>query len=272
MKIRDLKEILEGIGAVPKRSLGQNFLLDKNFARRVVDLLELEGGELVLEVGPGVGAITEHIVQSQAGKILLLEKDDKIIVYLKKRFSEDKRVEVLCEDALKWDIRKLYCGLRVFLVGGLPYNVATPLLMRYGAVDSPVERMVIIVQEEVAERICAQPFSKHYGGWTVLFGRRWKGEIISRLKPDAFCPRPRVMSAVVRLERRPNREIIRCDGGDLERLVWAGFSNRRKQLRKQLGCERELWNSLSEELGFSPEARAEELSIEQWQKLASRLG
>lgn len=271
MKISELRAILTTMGRAPKRSLGQNFLLDKNLARRAVECLALRGGELVVEIGPGVGSLTEELIPSPAEKILLLEKDDQFVDYLKEKFVLDQRIEVVAVDALQWDLGPLFTGQRAVLLGSLPYNIATPLLMHFGSAESPIERMVIIVQEEVAERICAEPCNKHYGGWTVLFGRRWRGEIVQRIKPEAFCPRPRVMSALVRLERRPLREVVKCDGAELERLVWQGFSCRRKQLRKQLGCEADRWLELATELGFSPMARAEELTIRQWQQLAARL-
>lgn len=253
----------------PRRSLGQNFLLDKNLARFAVDAVGMEEGDLVVEIGPGLGALTETILAGPAAEVWLLEKDRGLAA----RWREHRGrpgLRVIEGDALEFPLRELHTGRRVILLGNLPYNVATALISHFGGPVSPVRRMVVMVQKEVAERLAAKPHGGDFGALTVLVGRWWRVRVLRVLPPEVFRPRPKVDSALVLLERREAGEIIRCDQGRLEELVRAGFQQRRKQLRKLLGIPVADWERLAAELDFAPAARAENLSCAQWQLLAAR--
>jgi len=267
------RELLAGIGHEPKRSLGQNFLLDPALAALIVSSLEVAAGDLVCEIGPGAGALTGPLanISDPDMRILTLEKDRALATYLRRCFSGDPRVNVIEADAMEWDWRLLCGPRRVLLLGNLPYNISTAVLQKFGRDTSPVQRMVLTVQKEVAARVCAHPGGKEYGAFSVLVQRFWKPDYLRTLPPEVFYPQPKVDSALIRLDRRPHREIGRCDGTSLENFLHRGFGQRRKQLRKLLGCSETQWRELAGELDFRPEARAEDLSPEQWQSLAARL-
>lgn len=266
----DLHSVLRRLGHAPKRSLGQNFLVDKNFASFAVQALNLQGGEWVVEIGPGLGALTEFLLQSPAGEVLLLEKDRCLAAFLREQIT-DPRVQVQECDALDFDLRHLCREREVCLIGNLPYNISTPLLTLFSSPISPVRRMVLTVQKEVALRITAQADGKEYGAYTVLLQRFWSAKFLKKLPAEAFFPAPTVESAVVYLERRPAAEVVRCDADALERIVRKGFHQRRKKLRKLLGCEETEWAELAARIQFSIDARAEDLNPIQWQMLAAAL-
>jgi len=271
MKRSDLDFYLRRLEQHPKRSLGQNFMVDKNLAAFLVRQLQLEGGELVVEIGPGLGALTEQLVEAGCEEIIALEKDRGLCTFLRERFS-DRGVEVVEGDALEFDLRNLFRGKPVVLLGNLPYNVSTALITKFLAPTSPVQRAVVTVQREVAERMTAKPHSGEYGAYTVLLQRWWKVEFLRAIPPEVFHPRPNIASAAVSLRRLKAKEIFRCDGTVLERVVRAGFRERRKQLRKLLPEAQEQWEEIATRLACSPTARAEELSPLQWQQLAALLG
>lgn len=268
------KEILARLSHEPKRSLGQNFLLDAGSVKFTIRALELSGVELVCEIGPGLGALTEHLLQlspTPFARFVAVEKDRLLSKYLADKFKNEPGVRILEADALEWDWREL-CGEHpVVLLGNLPYNISTAIIQKFGAPVSPVSRMVLTVQKEVAQRVCAKPDTPEYGSLTVVIQRFWKAEILRNLPPDVFHPRPNVDSSLIRLTRRANREIGRCDGDALERILQRGFAQRRKQLRKLLGCPLERWENVSRKIGFRPDARAQGLSVCQWQLLAAEL-
>jgi len=267
-------EILQDLRHDPKRSLGQNFLVDAGLAQCIVGSLELCGGELVCEIGPGTGALTDWLAKladAKALQIIALEKDRNLSKFLARRFSANPQVKILEADAMEWDWRNL-CGPQpAVLVGNLPYNISTVLIQKFGAPVSPLQKMVLTVQKEVAARICAEPNTKDYGSLSVLIQRFWKTEFLRILPPGVFHPRPNVDSALIRLTRRPNHEIGRCDATVLERLLHAGFGQRRKQLCKLLQCSRERWADLAAKLAFRVDTRAQGLSVDQWQLLAAAL-
>jgi 16S rRNA (adenine1518-N6/adenine1519-N6)-dimethyltransferase len=254
-----------------RKSLGQNFLLDKNLARAIVWSLDFGKRDCVVEIGPGHAALTVHLVERKPARLLAIEKDRELAAALRERFRGVESVEIREGDALDFDLRELWDGRPVRLIGNLPYNVATPLLRKFLAPDSPVRSAVVMVQKEVAERLCARPGCRAYGALTVLLGSRWRARILRTVPPTVFSPRPSVESAVVLLERLAPSEIIRCAASELEQRVRQGFSQRRKQLKKLLDVPTDVFFEAARALDFAPSARAEELSVEQWARLAALL-
>jgi 16S rRNA (adenine1518-N6/adenine1519-N6)-dimethyltransferase len=268
MTIKEIKEIAATLDMSPSRSLGQNFLFDQNLARWIVAQLEIEPGDHVVEIGPGLGSLTQWLVESGA-TLTLLEKDDRIIDYLRKRF-ESPTVEVVHGDALEFDTRRLLGRGRLKIVGNLPYYVSTPLIDHFADTLLAPERLVFTLQRELAERLKATPRTKDYGAMTVCLGRRWVVQYLRTLPASVFYPEPKVESAVVSLRPRDRSDTPPCDDGLFEKLVRGGFSERRKQLRKNL--ERTVpghdWRQHLRSVGLEETVRAEELDLPRWIQLA----
>lgn len=256
------------VKTLPRRSLGQNFLLDKNLAGAIAADLGFSHGDWVVEIGPGRGALTAHLLENPPAKFLAIEKDNVLAEQLGADFPG---IEIRNMDALEFDPPDLWNGRPVCLIGNLPYNAGTAILQHFLRPDSPVRRAVVMLQKEVAQRICAKPGGGDYGALTVLLGSRWDCKITRIVPPSVFYPRPAVDSAVVRLERKSPAEIMRCAFPELERRVRQGFSQRRKQLKNLLGVDEERFGRAAEALGFPATARAQELSIAQWSGLAAML-
>jgi len=263
MKLSTIAATLAGIGARPVQSLGQNFLHDQNLARWIVEQTGIQPGNPWLEIGPGLGALTEFAAEISPNGILL-EKDDRLAPWLRKRFPS---LELIHGDALAFDPRELFARGPVKVFGNLPYYVSSQLLFLFTAEPSPADRLVFTLQKELAERLCAKPGTGEYGGLTVLIGRRWIARLLRHLPPHVFTPVPKVGSAVISLTPREDTTIPECDGALFTSLVKRGFSQRRKQLHKLLGLER--WKDFAETLGLPVTARAEELDLAQWVKLTN---
>jgi len=171
---------------------------------------------------------------------------------------------VLHRDALEFDPRTLFPRMPVKLLGNLPYYVTSPILFRFTSEPSPVERLVLTIQREFAERLAAAPRTKDYGALTLLIARRWRVKYLRTLPGSVFLPKPKVDSALIALTPRPPGELPDCDGRTFTLLVKQGFSQRRKQLGKMLGDLVPDWPQLAARLGVSVTARAEELNLEEW--------
>jgi 16S rRNA (adenine1518-N6/adenine1519-N6)-dimethyltransferase len=262
---------LEQLGAAPRKSFGQNFLHDKNMAKWIVDQLAAQAGDHIVEIGPGLGALTANF--SQLGvSATLLEKDKLFAEFVENTFSGD-RIRVVKGDALECDVRDFFPLGTVKVVGNLPYYASTPILFHFTADPSPFERLVFTVQREVADRLVATPGTKEYGAISVLLQAKWNIVRLRALAPTLFFPRPQVDSAVIRFLHKPAREMPEVDWPQFSRLVKTGFAERRKQLRKNLSKLFPLGaleNAFSV-TGLSSSCRAEELSGRKWLALAHRL-
>jgi ribosomal RNA small subunit methyltransferase A len=272
VKISEILSTLEQLGASPRKSLGQNFLHDNNLARWIVERLELEPGEHVLEIGPGLGALTEWLPLDRVSATLL-EKDRLFASFLQERFSAPS-VEVNLGDALLYDKRALFCKGEVKLVGNLPYYISTALLFHFSAEPCPISRMILTVQKEVGDRLTASPKSGEYGSISVLLQRRWQIKRLRVLPPSVFLPRPEVDSVVVELRKKQPVDVPEIGEQWFEKVVKIGFSERRKKLTNTLA--KLLPSRVVEEAlaagGLSGLSRAEELSPDAWVNLARRLG
>jgi len=268
MTLNEIKHAASAIGMTPSRSLGQNFLFDQNLARWIVAQLGIEPGDHVVEIGPGLGSLTEFLVEAGA-PLTLIEKDDRLIGHLRERF-EGPGVEVVHGDALEFDIRRLLGRGRLKIVGNLPYYVSTPIIDRFADPLLSPARLVFTLQRELAERLNAKPRTKDFGAMTICLGRRWAVDYLRTLPGSVFHPAPKVESAVVLLQPRPRADVPPCDDALFERLVRGGFSERRKQLRKNL--ERVAagpdWREILRALGLAETVRAEELDLATWTRLA----
>jgi len=267
MKLSIIQSSLAEIGMEPTRSLGQNFLHDQNLADWIVAQLGIKLGDAWVELGPGLGALTEFALKRSANGIVI-EKDGRLATFLRARFPE---LEVVHGDATEFDVRDLFARGPVKVLGNLPYYVSSQILFGFTDEPSPVGALIFTLQRELAERLSAEPRTKEYGGLTLLVGRRWKVKYLRTLPGSVFVPAPKVESAVVILTPRPPGEVPDCDGVRFTSLVKAGFSQRRKQLRKMLtnetnsrGDEPIDWPALCAHLGVEETCRGEELSLGQW--------
>ena len=271
MKLSDIRSALDSLGREPSKSLGQNFLHDQNIARAIVAAIDPQPGDHLVEIGPGLGALTEFALESGA-TVTAIEKDGALAEFLRDRFA-DRGLEVVHADALDFDLRSLWPRRPVKVLGNLPYYISSQLIFHFTSALSPAEHCLFLVQREMADRLCATPDSKEYGLPTVLLGRRWRMKEGRRLRPSVFLPEPKVDSALIEFTRRPPDELPPCDPAGFEGAARAGFSQRRKQLRKLLELEfGDLdWPRLAAAIGISETARAEALSVAQWVSLSNLL-
>ena len=251
----------------PTKSLGQNFLHDEEVASWIVDQLRLSPEDHLVEVGPGLGALSEY-AQGRCRSATLIEKDGRLADFLKERFSAAQGWEVLHLDALEYDLRALFPRGGVKVLGNLPYYVSSQVLLAFTAEPSPVSRLVFTLQKEMAERLSAQPSTKEYGAITLLVGRRWQVQYLRTLPGSVFLPAPNVESGVIVLTPRPPGELPDCDGRLFTRLVKEGFAQRRKMLRKMLAHHALDWPALCVAIGTEETVRGEALTLAQWVELA----
>jgi 16S rRNA (adenine1518-N6/adenine1519-N6)-dimethyltransferase len=263
VKLSTIAATLAELGAKPTQSLGQNFLHDQNLARWIVEQVGIQENDTWLEIGPGLGALTEF-ARERSKHGILLEKDDRLIDWLRAQFPE---LEVIHGDALDFDPRDLFPRGPVKVFGNLPYYVSSQLMFQFASEPSPANGFVFTLQRELAERLCAGPRTKEYGAITVLLGRRWKAKLLRILPAHIFTPVPKVDSAVISLMPREDDSLPECDGALFTKLVKAAFSQRRKQMKKLLQLDR--WPELCAEVGILETSRAEELSLEQWVALTN---
>jgi 16S rRNA (adenine1518-N6/adenine1519-N6)-dimethyltransferase len=268
MKLSEIDATLREIRVSPVKTLGQNFLHDRNLARWIVEKAELSPSDYVVEIGPGLGALTEFILDSGA-QVLAIEKDQRLAEFLRTRFR-GRRLEIIHGDALQFDLRTLFGEPRVKLLGNLPYYIASQLLLKFTQYPSPISLWLLMLQKEMARRICAEPGSGDYGSLTLAIQLQYRVEFLRAVPASVFLPAPDVDSAFVRITPRPAGELPPHDPETFFRLVRQGFSQRRKQLRKLLRDEIPEWDAAADALGFDPRARAEELSLEQWIALSRR--
>lgn len=266
-----VRAILDAHGVRIKKRFGQNFLIDQNILDKIVAASEVGPMDTVLEVGPGIGALTQALAE-KAGRVVAIEIDDQLIPVLHDVFQGTSNVQIVHADALQVDLDSLCHGANeVKVVANLPYYITSPLIMRFLESSLPLERMVVMVQAEVAERLVAQPGSKAYGSLSIAVQYRAAVDRVARAPRTVFLPQPNVDSTVVRLQLRPFPKQAK-DGVIFTSVVRAAFGQRRKTLRKALeslaGEHRIDVETLLREAEIDSGARGEALSIEQFVSIA----
>ena len=267
MKLSEIRTTLQKIGVSPVKTLGQNFLHDQNLARWIVNQAEIIPDDYVVEIGPGLGALTERVLEKGAS-VLAIEKDTRLANFLRERLSHP-RLEVLNTDALKFDARVLFSRRQVKLLGNLPYNISSVLLLKLIEYPSPISLWLFMLQKEVARRLSAAPSTHDYGALTLRVQLRHRVQYLRTIPATVFFPKPEVESALVRILPRDPLDLPACDDELLTKLIRSGFSQRRKQVRKLLGRRITNWDHAASTLSFDPKARAENLSLLQWIGLAN---
>src|SRR5437867_7487671 len=267
MKLSDIRTALRELRLSPAKTLGQNFLHDQNLARWIVDQAQITADDYVVEIGPGLGALTCFVLEKDA-RVLAIEKDTRLANFLRARFTH-RRFEVLNIDALKFDPRSLFAHRRVKLLGNLPYNISSALLLKFLEQPSSISLWLLMLQKEVAMRLSASPSTHHYGALTLRVQLHHRVKCLRTVRATVFFPQPDVDSAVVRILPRDPLELPARDDQLLLKLIRTGFSQRRKQLRKLLRTHVPDWDRVASHLDINPKARAEELSLPGWIDLAN---
>ena len=267
-----LRDVIERHGLNAKKSLGQNFLLDLNLTRKIARLAGDLTDRTVVEIGPGPGGLTRALLTEGAKRIIAVERDDRCLPALEEIAAHyPARLVVVAGDALETDWLKLIVGSHpVTIAANLPYGIASLLLVRWLETEPwpPwFDRMVLMFQREVADRIVAAPHTKSYGRLSVLAQWRTSAKIVMNLPPEAFTPPPKVASAVVEFRPIPTPE-PKCHVATLARVTAAAFGQRRKMLRSSLKQLTALPELLLREAAIAPERRAEDLSVSEFARLA----
>ena len=269
-----LREVIRAAGLSAKKSLGQNFLLDLNLTRRIARAAGPFAGVSVVEVGPGPGGLTRALLMEGADKVVAIERDERCLGPLEDiAAAYPGRLEVVSADAREVDYQALPIRSPARLVANLPYSIGTTLLIGWLKSDPwpPwFDSLVLMFQREVADRIVAAPGGKDYGRLAVVSQWRTDSRIVFSLPPDAFTPKPKVASAVVKLVPRARAEPP-CDIAVLEQVTAAAFGQRRKMLRASLKQITPDPETLLTELGLNPRARAETLQIADFCRIANAL-
>jgi len=257
-----LREVIGRHGLRAKKSLGQNFLLDLNLTGRIARAAGPFHDITIVEIGAGPGGLTRALLAQEAKRVIAIERDDRAIAALaelKEHYPD--RLDIVAADALKFDAAGAVTG-PARIVANLPYNIATALLVSWLTVEPwpPwYDRLVLMFQREVAERITAAPGSKAYGRLSVLTGWRTDARILFDIAPSAFVPPPKVTSSLVELV--PRKAPLDCTSASLGRVTQAAFGQRRKMLRQSLKSLGGDSLSFLHAAGIEPTARAEEVSI-----------
>ena len=280
MSISSPKTILRHLGLRPEKARGQNFLIHPHQARRIVAALKLDSQDLVVEVGPGLGALTIFLAR-EAGWVVALEVDPALAAYLQTElFAGEPRVEVICQDVLRFDFLGLAreAGRPLAVAGNLPYQITSPLLFKLAGEKAALSRAVLMMQQEVGARLTAAPGTRDYGILSVLLQYHFVMTRLFSLGPANFYPPPQVTSVVMGLTPRKPEPRAR-DEAFFAQVVKAAFATRRKTLRNTLAVKGPALGLAAAEvlaalqaLDIDPGLRGETLSITQFVNLSNDLG
>ena len=252
-------------GHVARKRFGQNFLIDQGIIGAIVSAIDPQRGDTVVEIGPGLGAITEPLMK-RVDHLHVVEIDRDLIARLKKQHPPE-RMSIHEGDALAFDFASIGKDLR--LVGNLPYNISTPLLFHLAEYVDIVRDMHFMLQKEVVERMVAEPGDADFGRMSVMLQYRFWLEWLIDVPPESFDPAPKVQSAVVRLIPKPLSELNAKNQEKLAQVVLTAFSQRRKMLRNTMKSL--LTEAAFAELGIDPTRRAEDIPVEAYVRIANYL-
>ena len=273
-------EVLQKYGFVFQKRFGQNFLIDTHVLDRIIEASEITKDDFVLEIGPGIGTMTQYLAEA-AREVTAVEIDDALIPILKDTLKEWDNVTVLHGDILKTDIRKIADeknqGRPIKVVANLPYYITTPIIMGLFESHVPVDSITVMVQKEVADRMQTGPGSKDYGALSLAVQYYAEPKIVANVPPNCFMPRPKVGSAVIRLTRHQNPPVTTLDDKLMFRLIRASFNQRRKTLQNGiknfggLNFSKEQVAQALEEMELPASVRGEALTLEQFAQLSNIL-
>lgn len=271
-------EVLQKYDFVFQKKFGQNFLIDSHVLDKIVSAAGITEDDFVLEIGPGIGTMTQYLAAS-ARKVFAVEIDKALIPILEDTLKEFDNVQVINQDILKVDIKKLAeehnDGKPIKVVANLPYYITTPIIMGLFESQVPIDSITVMVQKEVADRMKVGPGTKDYGALSLAVQYYAEPYIVANVPPNCFMPRPKVGSAVIRLTRHEKPPVEVADEKLMFRLIRASFNQRRKTLANGLNNSPELSYSKEEiqqtieKCGFAAGIRGETLTLEDFAKLAN---
>ena len=268
---KDTKKTLHENSVKLKKKYGQNFCIDSTVIDDIIKASKINNEDTVLEIGPGAGVLTKELAKT-AKKVIAVEIDDEMVKLLQKELKSFDNVDIINQDIMKWDrLSSLPIGTKV--VANLPYYITTPILIRLLDERSLFDRITIMVQKEVAERLCAKPSTKAYGAITLAVNYSTQASLVRIVDRKAFLPPPNVDSAVVTMKVLDKPQVYVSDETKLNTLIRTSFLHRRKTLINSLSASnifslgKEKIKTAIEKSGFKPNIRAENLSLEDFAKL-----
>ena len=274
-------EVLQKYNFNFQKKFGQNFLINTGILEDIIEAAEITKDDFVLEIGPGIGTMTQYLCES-AREVVAVEIDKNLIPILEDTLSEYDNVEVLNEDILKVDIKTLAeernAGKPIKVVANLPYYITTPIIMGLFESHVPIDSITIMVQKEVADRMQEGPGSKEYGALSLAVQYYAHPEIVVNVPPSCFMPQPKVGSAVIRLTRHPQPPVDVENEALMFQIIRASYNQRRKTLANGLNnfpglnLSKEAIQQCIEELGVPVTVRGEALSLEQFARLSNIIG
>lgn len=276
------KGILEKYGFSFKKSLGQNFLIDTNVLNRIVDFAEMSSETAAIEIGPGIGALTEQLAK-RAKKVIAFEIDQRLLPILAETLEPYDNVKIIHSDVLKANVRQIVeeefePNQDIMVVANLPYYVTTPILFKLLEEQLPIRGIVVMLQKEVADRIAAAPGTKDYGSLSIALQYYTEAETVMIVPRTVFVPQPNVDSAVIRLTKREEPAVTVQDEAFFFEVVRASFAQRRKTLMNNLvnnlqgiPKDKDLLEQMLQEAGIDPKRRGETLTIEEFGRLSDAL-
>lgn len=278
----DTKFLMKRYGITANKKLGQNFLIDENVIDTIANASEISSDNLVIEIGPGLGTLTDKLLQ-KAGKVIAIELDERMIAILKDRFFMYDNFEVINEDVLKVDLNKLIkenkeqFGLKsAKIVANLPYYITTPIIMKLLEERLDIESITVMIQKEVADRLTAIPGEKNSGAITYTVYYYATSEEVLTVPNNSFIPEPEVESEVIKLNLRKEPVIKVTDEKKFFSLIKAAFMQRRKTLLNAIGnsglnTTKEQMEQILKELDIDTRIRGEALTIDQFAKISEKL-
>lgn len=272
--------ILRRYNLRPQRRLGQNFLVDANILAKICDAAEIAQGAGVLEIGPGLGVLTRRLAEGvgETGKVLSIEIDRALIPVLDENLLDSPQVVVLNADALSVDFDEIAktnsLPAPLHVVANIPYQITSPLIAKFLAMNTPLSTIVLLVQKEVATRLTAKADTPEYGAFSLFAQFYAEIEIVGNVSPSCFYPPPEVTSSIIKLRPRPTPQVAVDDRELLFKVIHAGFGQRRKTLLNSLsndptlGWSKERAQSALQDAGIDPSRRGETLNIDEFARLA----
>lgn len=272
-----VKQILREYGLRPRKRLGQNFLIDEAVAERVVDLAKIEQGDIVVELGPGLGILTRPLLE-RAKRVIAIEKDSALCGILTKLLAGYDGLQLICEDILKVDFQRFAEGGKVKVVGNLPFYITSPLIFWLLEQRKAIDSILITLQKEVAERILARPGTKDYGAISIGVGYYTKATYEGTIKKAQFWPRPKVDAGIISLEVLDTPSVHVKDEELFFKVVRSSFEKRRKMIlnsleqARSLGLKKDTLSKAFQDAGIDYRRRPEEFSIEEFARISDLVG
>ena len=271
------KTLLNKYGFTFQKKFGQNFLIDPRVLDKIIDAANITKEDCVIEIGPGIGSVTQALIEN-AGKVISIEIDDKLIPILTEEYGHNEHFKLIHNDVLKVDLKKLIAeespNRPIKVVANLPYYITTPIVMALLENDLPIESITVMVQKEVADRLASKPGSKQYGAITVSVNYYASPYLVANVPRNCFMPRPNVDSAVIKLTVNQEPIVQTKNVKQMFNIIKAAFLLRRKTLLNtlaahgNLGLDKEELKRLLDESGIGAQTRGETLSLEDFARLS----